>query len=128
MMMCRFSVSTIGRNVSSSARLIFLAGILVALTYSLILPPPAGAFGGDKIMHAVGYGGLAALGALGWPDRIGYLAALVLLIGIGAELMQAVLPYRALEYGDMVANAIGVIAACAMALVFRVACRCEAYR
>lgn len=70
----------------------------------------------DKLLHAVAFGGLGVLGfrLLGyqlphlrkrWIN--GLSIALASLVGLGLELIQSRLPYRSMEFADLVADIVG---------------------
>lgn len=86
--------------------LLLIVGVLslVNLTES-----PAGGFFWDKANHAIAYAAIAGWWAALLPGRRWRAAAMALGFGLSMEFAQAVLPYRAFELADMVANGVGVV-------------------
>lgn len=87
------------------------AGVAFVVVLSMAPVPPetVAAAGGDKLLHALGYGLLAAWFAQLHPDlpgRARVFGALVLL-GAGVELAQGLVPWRDMELADLAADAIG---------------------
>jgi VanZ family protein len=65
----------------------------------------------DKVQHLLAYACVAFCGAAGFAGRW-YLAVLgcaLVLLGIGIELLQGLVPGRVVSLGDVSANALGVI-------------------
>lgn len=90
---------------------LWLAAVLCVAILSLSprFGPP-GALHADKLLHALAYGGLAALPfAVFERDRAVYAAAALMLpLGFGLELAQDYIPTRTADAGDALANVIGV--------------------
>lgn len=90
---------------------LWLAAVLCVAILSLSprFGPP-GALHADKLLHALAYGGLAALPfAVFGRDRAVYAAAALMLpMGFGLELAQDYIPTRHADAGDALANVIGV--------------------
>ncbi len=65
----------------------------------------------DKLLHALSYGGVAALGGAGFGEtRTRHFIALGLIaLGVVLEVAQIHVPGRTGEFGDAMANAIGVV-------------------
>lgn len=89
----------------------WLGMALTVLTCAVPLPPVAWEFSYlDKVEHALGYAVLAGYAALLFRDREGWLraGAALLLLGIGIELMQTLLPWRSGDLIDAFANSAGI--------------------
>ena len=100
-------------NFSKLARAGFAVGA-VAITVLSLMPadelPSTGMW--DKLEHALAYGVLAAVGALGWAGRArawAVLGASLVALGLVLELLQAVVPGRFTDAGDALANLIGTL-------------------
>ena len=98
------------------ARLL-LIGTSVSIAVLSLLPPeqlPTGVSVSDKLVHAAGYG---LLGALASASGFRPWAAFLTVLGFGLllELAQLISGYRAFEWGDLLADAVG--AALGIALV-----------
>jgi VanZ family protein len=64
----------------------------------------------DKVMHGTAYLILALwFGGVYRPARYVVVAACLLALGGGIELVQGLLPYRSMELTDMGANSVGVV-------------------
>jgi hypothetical protein len=96
----------------------WLAGgvILVAgVIFGSLLPSVSAPVGNDKLMHLCAYLALAVwFGGVYRPARYPWVAAGLLALGGGIELVQGRLSYRSMELDDMVANAAGVVAGIAL--------------
>ncbi len=107
-------------NRNTIARLLLLALYSVAVIYfgtrQHLTFPGDEWLSQDKILHALAFGGLGILAYRSatylWPQAqtrlvvassIGFAS----LVGALLELIQATLPYRSMEFGDFVADAIG---------------------
>jgi VanZ family protein len=93
------------------------AGLWLGAGLALVLAVLAGSLGpgvhvfvrNDKVVHLSAYLILALwFGGVYRPARYPVVAACLLALGGGIELMQGLLPYRSMELADMVANATGV--------------------
>ncbi|MEY3464666.1 MAG: VanZ family protein [Steroidobacteraceae bacterium] len=107
------------------ARLWFLIGsVLIAVTlYFALKPggPPAGFPYADKVYHASAFFLLSAWFA-GLFERRAYLwlAAAMLVLGIGIEIAQYLMPYgRTAEVGDVLADAVGMVLGLLLAVLLR---------
>lgn len=90
-------------------------GVVAVCVVSLVPVPPetVAAAGGDKLVHALGYGALAFWFAQLVPaaGRARWLVALALAgLGAGLEAVQALVPWRSTEGWDVVADAAGALA------------------
>ena len=74
---------------------------------------------GDKLSHMVAYALLTCSAALGWRDRVRLPITLLAVLTYGAtiEVLQAWVPGRVADWGDLLANTIGTIAGAGMAVV-----------
>lgn len=107
------------------ARLWFLIGsVLIAVTlYFALKPggPPAGFPYADKVYHASAFFLLSAWFA-GLFERRAYLwlAAAMLVLGIGIEIAQYLMPYgRTAEVGDVLADTVGMVLGLLLAVLLR---------
>lgn len=92
-------------------RLAFLMCLVAVLTLSLVpTTPETLTTGWDKTNHLLGFAMLAVLGCCSYPGRT--LAVLAALLGYGAliEGLQSLTPYRFAEWGDWLADALGLLA------------------
>ena len=91
---------------------VLLAAVATVIAWSSLLPPeylPADLGVYDKALHALGYailGVLAVLGGFRWPWAI----VAVVAFGLVLEGAQGVLGYRAFEWADLLADALGAVA------------------
>ena len=90
--------------------LLVLIGVVCWLTLTP-KPPPAIDFGWDKLNHVMGFMALGFSACLSYPGsarrRIVALCAMVVLGGV-IEILQLYVPGRSSEWGDLLADAIGV--------------------
>lgn len=99
------------------ARVGFWCGVGI-ITVVSVLPgetvPQVGLW--DKLQHAISYAAIAALGGAGFGAARARLFIALGLITLGAvlEVAQIYVPGRSGEFGDGVANAIGVVAGLAV--------------
>ena len=95
------------------------AGIILYLSLAPTDAVPAFSLW-DKAQHALAWAGLTGLGLLFWPGRWRVVAAFALLLGLGVELLQATLGFgRYGDWRDLVADAVGVLAALRLAQAWR---------
>ena len=102
---------------SQDARLvrwIFWLACLVVTTFSLTpvepLPVLASSFSfGDKALHAVAFAGLCLIGSWAYLNRTYSLILGLLVLGGGIELAQFATGWRYMQFGDLVANAVGIM-------------------
>lgn len=97
-----------------------LTGLTVAVCYLALAPnPPQSAdLGWDKLNHVAAFSALAFAGTLSFP--VGHLRrtlTLVGVLGIGIliEVVQAFVPGRASEWGDLLADAVGILVGAVLA-------------
>lgn len=87
------------------------SGVLgvVCLSMAPVPPEAVAAAGGDKLLHGLGYGLLAAWFAQLHPDSRGRMRVFggLVLLGAGVELLQGLVPWRDMELADLAADAIG---------------------
>lgn len=69
----------------------------------------------DKAQHALAFTALATLGLLAYPRRPGRMAIALLAFGGAIELAQAATGWRYGEWGDWLADALGLAAGSALA-------------
>jgi VanZ family protein len=88
-----------------------LAGALSVVTALSLLPlgPDAPTTGWDKTNHLLAFGWLAIVGCRAWPQR--HAAALAGLLAYGGliEVLQSFTGYRSAEWGDLLADALGLL-------------------
>ncbi|MFC5694266.1 teicoplanin resistance protein VanZ [Pseudomonas sp. GCM10022186] len=103
------------------ARLAFCAVLLVILVAGLRSDPVPEAFENqDKLHHWIGFACLTLSAWLAFPGvGLRWLALGSLLVSIGVELGQELLPLRTASMGDIAANVIGVLCGMAVVLVLR---------
>ena len=94
--------------------LLLIVGVLSLINLS---ESPADDFFWDKANHAIAYAAIAGWWAALVPGRRWKAAALAMTFGLSMEFAQAVLPYRAFELADMVANGVGVVIGLLLSLV-----------
>ena len=93
------------------ARLAFSVGVVADIYLSV--ERPSGLPGldvWDKLLHGAMYCLLGVAALVGFGRRLSSVSicALVFLLGVLLEFVQAVLPFRSFSIGDMVANGVGV--------------------
>ena len=95
-----------------------MAWALLALVVWLSLtpsPPQPPVLVWDKAQHALAYAVLAGWFMQAWERRANVLLAIVLLgVGIALEYIQGLTGYRDFDYGDMLADGVGVSVALAV--------------
>jgi VanZ family protein len=94
-----------------------LAGVL---GLSLLPPsaPPMPDFGWDKLNHAVAFFVLGVLALKSFPGS-GWLVVLGLVaFGVLVEVLQGLSGYRVAEWGDLLADFVGIVAAVGLGLVW----------
>jgi VanZ family protein len=88
-----------------------LASCMVALLVLSLMPPSVRlpSTGWDKSNHMLGFAVLALLSHWAWPGRT--VVALVALLAYGGliEVLQSFTPNRFAEFGDLLADAIGLL-------------------
>jgi hypothetical protein len=101
-------------------RLLICSGYWALLTVLLVLPDPSAVVGfrkvptfpwGDMGIHFAAFAILAVMIHVArWPQIPGRLIVVVLLVyGIATELLQALIPRRAVEAADCVENILGIV-------------------
>ncbi len=106
------SAAVVTRKLSQVA---FVVGLLIIIVFSLLpreYTPEMG--GSDKLYHLMAYAALVLVGGIGFKGlRPLLLVALGLLIlGVGLELAQAIVPGRYASGHDALANMAGIILGC----------------
>lgn len=98
--------------------LLSLAIVALAMTpASQEITPDTGL---DKVEHVVAFGALAWCGVLAlWrrPAALSWLTAGLLLLGVGIELAQSLVPGRTASWNDIVADALGIALGLALTTV-----------
>ena len=110
------------RLMTKTVQALFFAALVVVVVGTVVPGSSIPSSGGlnDKVLHFIGYFGLALLGGTGWPDRRLALLLWMPLFGMALEVVQGVLiPYRAFEWYDGAANAAGAIAGIAASFLAR---------
>ncbi len=98
-------------NAAAIRKLAFWSAAAAVLVLSL-LPPEVQTptTGWDKANHCAGFAALAVLGLLAYGQRRGAMFAGLLAFGAAIEVLQGLSGYRLAEWGDWLADAIGVAA------------------
>jgi len=102
----------------------WLFGVLLVVVAALALmpaPPEQAGLGWDKLNHLAAFGALALCAVLGWHhQRAAMLAVLGALLAYGGaiELLQSQVPNRQAEWGDLLADALGIAAGALLALAW----------
>lgn len=88
---------------------LFWACVAGVLVLSLLpVPEQLPSTGWDKSNHLLGFGVLAFLGGLAYPRQTLPVLAGLLTYGALIEVLQAMTPHRYAEWGDLLADALGV--------------------
>jgi len=110
--------------MASARRWRWLFGALLLAVAALALmpaPPDSAGLGWDKLNHLAAFGALALCAVLGWRhQRSAMLAVLLALLAYGGaiELLQSQVPNRQAEWGDLLADALGIAAGALLALAW----------
>lgn len=99
-------------GMAANARWGFIFWSCVAVVLFLSLSPPAPylpTVGWDKSNHVLAFSVLAVLGCRTYPTHISAVMAGLLLYGGLIEVLQSFTPYRVAEWGDIIADGLGVI-------------------
>ena len=99
------------------AALLLLVGLLALLP----APPQQASLGWDKLNHLAAFGVLALCAVLGWRhQRAAQLTVLLALLAYGGaiELLQMQVPNRQAEWGDLLADALGIAVGALLALAW----------
>ncbi len=97
--------------MAASARWAFIFWSCVAVVLLLSLSPPAEhllAAGWDKSNHVLAFSVLAILGCRTYPSHLAAVMAGLLLYGGLIEVLQSFTPYRVAEWGDIIADGLGL--------------------
>lgn len=88
-----------------------LAGALAVVTALSLLPlgPEVPSTGWDKSNHLLAFALLAVLACQAWPNRIPAALAALLVYGGLIEVLQSLTGYRFAEWGDLLADALGLL-------------------
>ncbi|VTU38637.1 putative integral membrane protein [Variovorax sp. PBL-H6] len=96
-------------------RAAFWGCALAILILSLMPPvPKMPTTGWDKSNHMLAFAVLMLLGRCAYPGRMAFLACGLLAYGALIELLQSLTPARFAEWGDLLADALGLIAGWAL--------------
>lgn len=101
-------------------RWLLAIAMLALLVLSLMPPSPRmPSTGWDKSNHALGFAVLAMLGHASWPGRTWAVLAGLLAYGALIEVLQSLTPDRFAEWGDLLADGVGLLIgkACAVLLM-----------
>ena len=85
--------------------LLLCAVLWLALTPS---PPPQASLGWDKLNHAAAFATLAAVAFLGFARTWARIAAALLAFGALIEVLQSFTATRSAEWGDLLADGVGI--------------------
>ncbi len=97
-------------NATRFWRLALAALLVVVLALALLpLGPEAPTTGWDKTNHLLAFGTLAVVGCLGYPKQIARLLPALLAYGGLIEVLQSFTDYRSAEWGDLLADALGLL-------------------
>lgn len=88
-----------------------LGGLLIVVLALSLLPLGADAptTGWDKTNHLLAFAALAAAGCLAYPERIPTTLLALLAYGALIEVLQSLTAYRSAEWGDLLADALGLL-------------------
>jgi len=91
-----------------------LALLIVTVLYLALAPRPPAAvdFGWDKLNHTLAFAALGFCACLGYPaSRTARLRWLFALLALGSliEILQQSVPSRSSEWGDLLADAFGIV-------------------
>jgi hypothetical protein len=86
----------------------FGAGVVIFLTLTPKPPPMPSVLDWDKAQHMLAYAVLMWWFRQAFARRMRWVVFL-LLLGVGLECIQGLSAYRYFDYGDMIANTLGVI-------------------
>ena len=95
---------------ASAWRFIFFPAVIAVLVLSLLPSSSLPSMGGlsDKVQHAFAYLMLGVLGLVAWPRRAGTVLLALLAFGAVVEVLQGLSGSRSAEWGDLLADAIGL--------------------
>lgn len=100
-------------------RWLLAIAMLAFLVLSLIPPLPSmPSTGWDKSNHMLGFAVLAVLGHAAWPGRTWAVFVGLLAYGGLIEVLQSFTPDRMAEWGDLLADGVGLLIGKAFALLF----------
>jgi VanZ family protein len=99
-----------GMTVSARWRLIFWSCVIIVLVLSLIPPAPyLPTTGWDKSNHLLAFAVLSSLGCRAYPKHILSVMVGLPLYGGLIEVLQSFMPYHLAEWGDLIADGLGVV-------------------
>ena len=92
--------------------------MLTLMVLSLMPPSPSmPSTGWDKTNHMLGFAVLAFLGRFAWPGRRWSMLLGLLAYGGLVEVLQSFTPDRFAEFGDLLADGLGLVAGEALAVL-----------
>ena len=99
---------------TSILRWVFGLGCMVLIILALLPPDHLPAVDlhfswGDKVLHAAAFAGLCLIGSLAYLNRSYPLMLGLLVLGGGIEIAQFATGWRHMDFGDFVANAVGIM-------------------
>ncbi|HYE01533.1 MAG TPA: VanZ family protein [Alphaproteobacteria bacterium] len=103
-------------RIAAGAALVIATAAIAAASLTPSLAPP-GEFGIDKLLHALGFAGLAVLATAAFRGRGTHLFAYALLLAVGAgiEVAQSWVPGRQGSLLDLLADGAGLLLGAAAA-------------
>ncbi len=106
------------RHVAVVAFVIALVGV-VFLSVTPRPLPTSGPLLSDKVQHLAAYAVLAILGGFGLAAgrRVGAVAMALFALGVVMEIVQSFVPGRFAGLDDVVANSLGILIGCGLALI-----------
>jgi VanZ family protein len=100
--------------------LLFVAMLVLLVLCLVPIPPQVPSTGWDKSNHALAFAVLAFLGNRAWPGRMVPMLLGLLAYGGLIEVLQSFTPNRLAEWGDLLADGVGLLIGEAVArLVWR---------
>lgn len=102
----------LGAESASKWQVVFWlnAALLLYLTLTPSNHQPVNFANADKLFHFIGFGAFAFFGFLAFPKMPPWLLFVIsTCLGVGVELVQAILPYRSFSVADMFADILGIL-------------------
>jgi VanZ family protein len=103
--------AALARRERRAFQALLVVGLALVAWLALSPAPPVQPQVSDKLLHAGAFLGLAWLADFGWPDADYWLPKALPLLGYGAaiEIAQAGISARSAEWGDLAADAAGLV-------------------
>ncbi len=101
--------------IRTLSQIAFIVGLIVVNVLSLLPHESMPEIGtGDKVNHFLAYAALSLAGVLGFNSRraLPIVGFSLLIMGIGLEFVQAILPSRTASGLDILANGVGIAVGC----------------